>query len=242
MPIRRNHHVLAVHDVRRAAAFFTDALGFRVVGEPPGWVFVARDGCTIMLGECRDALAPAALGDHASFAYLLVDDADALQRAWSAKAPEAVGALAAKPWGMREFTVRTPEGHRFTVGEPVVAAAPPTLRAFAESWLAAFNARDLDAIMAHYAEDVEHSSPTVRRLLGEPSGIVRGKRDLRAYFEKALAAAPPDLHYRLLSLHEGVGGVTLVYHRTGGKVVAETFHLDARGLVWRAFVAHADPA
>ena len=59
-----------------------------------------------------------------------------------------------------------------------------------ESWLAAWNAGDLDAIMAHYAEDVEHSSPTVARLLGEPSGVVRGKPALRAYFAKALAASP----------------------------------------------------
>lgn len=129
--------------------------------------------------------------------------------------------------------------------------------AFARSWLGAFDAQDpdvpagtpspravarrLDAIMAHYAEQVEHSSPTVVRVLGEPSGIVRGKAALRAYFEKALAAAPADLHYELLRLHVGVDGVTLVYHRTGGKIVAETFHFDKAGLVVRAFVAHAEP-
>lgn len=94
--------------------------------------------------------------------------------------------------------------------------------------------------MAHYADDVEHSSPTVVRVLGEPSGIVRGKPALRAYFEKALAAAPLDLRYEPLRLHVGVSGLTLAYHRTGGKIVAETFHFDARGLVVRAFVAHAE--
>ena len=112
--------------------------------------------------------------------------------------------------------------------------------AFARTWLAAFNARDLDAILAHYADGIEHSSPTVVRVLGEPSGIVRGKAALRAYFEKALASAPKDLHYEPLRLHVGVDGLTLVYHRTGGKIVAETFHFDARGLVLRAFVAHAE--
>lgn len=112
---------------------------------------------------------------------------------------------------------------------------------FARSWLDAFNARDLDAILAHYAEDIEHSSPTVVRVLGEPSGIVRGKKALRDYFAKALAAAPPDLHYEPLRLHVGVDGLTLVYHRTGGKIVAETFHFDPTGLVMRAFVAHALP-
>lgn len=111
---------------------------------------------------------------------------------------------------------------------------------FAQSWLAAFNAKDLDAILAHYAEDVEHSSPTVVRLLGEPSGIVRGKQALRAYFEKALANAGPSLKFEPLRLHIGVDGCTLVYHRTGGKIVAETFHFDGEGKVTRAFVAHAE--
>jgi hypothetical protein len=29
-------------------------LGFRIVAEPDGWIFVAKDGCMIMLGECPD--------------------------------------------------------------------------------------------------------------------------------------------------------------------------------------------
>jgi ketosteroid isomerase-like protein len=135
--------------------------------------------------------------------------------------------------------------------------------AFARSWLGAFNARDVDAITAHYAETIEHSSPTVVRLLGEPSGVVRGKAALRAYFVKALDAAGPGLHYDLQRVYVGAHGVTILYHRSGGtagaraedtdgggaprapeapsrKLVAETFHFDAAGLVARAFVAHAE--
>ena len=112
--------------------------------------------------------------------------------------------------------------------------------AFAKSWMDAFNAGDVDAIMAHYAEDVEHSSPTVVRLLSEPSGVVRGKPSLRAYFEKALASAGQGLHFDLQRLYVGAHGVTLCYHRSGGKLVAESFQFDERGLVRRAFVAHAD--
>jgi len=114
---------------------------------------------------------------------------------------------------------------------------------FARSWIAAFNAADLDAILAHYAEGIEHSSPTVVRLLGEPSGVVRGKAALRAYFAKALANAP-GLTFEMTRLHVGVDGVTLLYQRRvrepGTKLVAETFWFDAHGKVKRAFVAHAD--
>jgi ketosteroid isomerase-like protein len=112
--------------------------------------------------------------------------------------------------------------------------------AFAQSWLAAFNAHDLDAILAHYAEDVEHSSPTVVRLLAEPSGVVRGKAALRTYFAKALGSAGPGSRFDLRRAYVGAHGVTLLYDRTGGKLVAETFWFDERGLVRRAFVAHAE--
>ena len=61
-PILQNHYVLAVHDVRRSAKFYVEMLGFRIVNEPPGWIFVARDNCMIMLGECPDDMAPSELG------------------------------------------------------------------------------------------------------------------------------------------------------------------------------------
>lgn len=234
--------MLAVHDLRATARFFVDALGFRLVGEPPGWAFVARDACMVMLGECREALHPSKLGDHATFAYLVVDDVDALRREWEARGA-APGPVEDKPWGFREFTLRTPEGHRFTVGAAIrrAPATPPDPAAFAQSWLAAFNAGDLEAILAHYADGIEHASPTVVRLLGEPSGVVRGKAALRAYYEKALAAAGPGLRYDMTKLYVGVRGLTMLYNRSGGKLVAETFELDADGRIERSYVAHAEP-
>ncbi len=73
--ILQNHFVLAVHDLQGSARFFQD-LGFQVTSEPPGWVFLQRDNCMVMLGECRDAIHPSKLGDHSYFGYLRVDDAD----------------------------------------------------------------------------------------------------------------------------------------------------------------------
>ena len=73
--IVQNHYVLAVHDLRASSRFFED-LGFKVTMEPEGWVFVQRDNCMVMLGECPDALPPGKLGDHSYFGYLRMDDAD----------------------------------------------------------------------------------------------------------------------------------------------------------------------
>lgn len=114
--ILRNHYVLAVHDVTASARFYTDVLGFRIVAEPSGWIFVERDGCTIMLGECPESLPASALGDHSYFGYLNVDDVDAFY-AQAQRAGAALGGVMQKPWGMREFALRTPDGHRIMIGQ-----------------------------------------------------------------------------------------------------------------------------
>ncbi|MET0621793.1 MAG: VOC family protein [Pyrinomonadaceae bacterium] len=115
--ILQNHYVLAVHDLKISAGFFVDNLGFRVAAEPPGWVFVAKDNCMIMLGECRDAIPAGELGDHSYFGYLRVDDVDRYYDELKAKGVEVSSPLADKPWGMREFGLRTPEGHRLMIGQ-----------------------------------------------------------------------------------------------------------------------------
>lgn len=122
--ILQNHHVLAVPDVRASARFFVEALGFRIVNEPPGWIFVARDNCMIMLGECRDAIHPSKLGDHSYFACLRVDDADAFLAQVTAAGVRPNAPIEDKPWGMREFALRAPDGFRLTIGQAIGAAEP----------------------------------------------------------------------------------------------------------------------
>ena len=86
--ILRNHYVIAVHDLTSCRVWYERVLGFQ--GEEVGedeWVFLRRDGVVIMAGLCRDAIAPSDLGDHQYFAYLVVDDVDAVHdRAVSEKA------------------------------------------------------------------------------------------------------------------------------------------------------------
>lgn len=114
--ILQNHHVLAVHDLRISAAFFA-SLGFSVVAEPEGWIFLKRDNCMVMLGHCPDALPPGALGDHSYFGYLRVDDVDAYYEELRARGVVPVRPPETKPWEMREFAVVSPEGHRLTIGQ-----------------------------------------------------------------------------------------------------------------------------
>src|ERR1044072_6728043 len=115
--ILQNHYVLAVHDIRKSADFFVDNLGFQVTAEPFGWVFVKKDNCMIMLGECRDAIPARELGDHSYFGYLRVDAAASYYEELKGKGIEMSPPVPDKPWGIREFGLRTPEGHRLMIGQ-----------------------------------------------------------------------------------------------------------------------------
>jgi uncharacterized glyoxalase superfamily protein PhnB len=115
--IERTLHVIAVPDLGRAKNFYCDVLGFdeEDMGDG-GWRMFVSGACRIMAGECRDALAPAALGDHSYFAYLVVDDVDAFFARVNGRA-EIGKPLRDEPWGMREFGVRAPDGHRIMIGQ-----------------------------------------------------------------------------------------------------------------------------
>ena len=116
----RPRHVIAVPDLARSAAWYRDVLGFEVheLGDP-GWRWFQRDACVILAGECPDALAPADTGDHAWFAYIEVDGIDALHIELAARGIDTIKPLRDEPWGMREFGVRTIDGHRMMFGEAV---------------------------------------------------------------------------------------------------------------------------
>jgi catechol 2,3-dioxygenase-like lactoylglutathione lyase family enzyme len=114
--ILQNHSVLAVHDLKRSAEFYVTMLGFDAVAEPPGWIFVAKDDCMIMLGECPDDMHPSELGCHSYFAYLRVEDADAYYNDPEAKGADFTSRIEDKPWKMREFGVRAFDGYRIMIG------------------------------------------------------------------------------------------------------------------------------
>ena len=122
MKILQNHYVLAVHNVRESAAFYVDKLGFEIVSEPAGWIFVSKDNCVIMLGECPDDMHPSELGCHNYFAYLRVDDANAYYAQLQRSGIAPLSPLADEPWGMREFSIKTPDGHRIRIGQSLAAS------------------------------------------------------------------------------------------------------------------------
>jgi ketosteroid isomerase-like protein len=113
--------------------------------------------------------------------------------------------------------------------------------AFAQEWIAAWNAHDLDRVLSHYAADVEVSSPLAAERVPGSGGYVRGTTALRAYWEPALAANP-DLHFELESVLTAVDGCTILYRNHRGQQVAESLFWNDAGLVTRAAVAYGPAA
>lgn len=56
---------------------------------------------------------------------------------------------------------------------------------WAEQWVRDWNGRDLDAVLAHFEDEVAFTSPRALAVVG--AGTVRGKPALRAYWTRALA-------------------------------------------------------
>lgn len=109
--------VLAVQDLETSASFYRDVLGFEVseLGDP-GWLVFSLGTCVIMAGECPDDLPAADTGSHSYFAYLHIDDIDGYFEQISRAGAPIVKPLKDEPWGMREFAIRTNDGHRIMFG------------------------------------------------------------------------------------------------------------------------------
>jgi len=115
--------------------------------------------------------------------------------------------------------------------------SPQFAAQFAEEWVAVWNSRDLDRILAHYADDFEMASPYIAAITGEPSGVLKGKAAVAAYWAKALARLP-TLRFELHSILVGAESVVIYYKGVSG-MVAELFSFNPSGKVSRSSAHYA---
>jgi hypothetical protein len=55
---------------------------------------------------------------------------------------------------------------------------------FADAWIAAWNRRDVEAVLAHYAEDARFVSPVARAVVGR--AVLCNKQELAGYWRGAV--------------------------------------------------------
>ncbi|HEY5949601.1 MAG TPA: nuclear transport factor 2 family protein, partial [Kofleriaceae bacterium] len=67
---------------------------------------------------------------------------------------------------------------------------PARLVEIARRWLACFEARDLDGLLALYADDATHTSPKIRVRHPDTGGLLRGKPAMRAWWQDSFDRLP----------------------------------------------------
>ncbi len=104
----------------------------------------------------------------------------------------------------------------------------------ARSWLRAFNAHDVDALVALYDEQATHTSPKIRALHPETGGHLQGKAALARWWRDAIVRLP-TLRYEATALTADDDRVFLEYLRhVAGEPplpVAEVFEVRAGRIV-----------
>lgn len=107
---------------------------------------------------------------------------------------------------------------------------------FAKAWYGAWNAHDIDAIMACYSASIRHSSPFIKKYNGTDDLNLEGTAAVRNYFARALARNP-TLRFDPMHITVGLESVVLVYTRMTGDLAAEAFWFDDAGKIVRS-VSH----
>lgn len=96
----------------------------------------------------------------------------------------------------------------------------PEPESFADHWIRAWNNRDVEAVLTHYADDVVFTSPTARRVVPASGGTIYGKHELREYWTRALRGNQ-GLHFELVGVYQGVDTIVLHYRNQVGAFVNE---------------------
>jgi DNA-binding transcriptional MerR regulator/catechol 2,3-dioxygenase-like lactoylglutathione lyase family enzyme len=105
---------IPVADMERSIAYYQEALGFRMA-----WRLAPAHLVCLASGDIELLLLVPWAGDGPpppQSAYVFVEDPDALCAEYRQAGADIADPVASRSYGMRDFVVRDPDGHRFTLG------------------------------------------------------------------------------------------------------------------------------
>jgi len=117
--------ILGVPDVLASVEYFRAVLGFEcsaeaifggVGGEGAAYALMQRGGAMLHLQIRRRPLHFEGRNVHEGDVYLYVDDVDALYAEYRSKNVKVYRELENEQYGVRDFTIETPDGHRLAFG------------------------------------------------------------------------------------------------------------------------------
>ena len=86
---------------------------------------------------------------------------------------------------------------------------------FGRDWEAAWNRRDVEAILKHFDDDVVFTSPVVKQIGFSEDGAVNGKDALRRYWTAGLALSP-DLRFQVTKVYQGTNTLVIAFKNQNG--------------------------
>jgi ketosteroid isomerase-like protein len=84
----------------------------------------------------------------------------------------------------------------------------PEALAWANEWIANWNRKDADAVLTHFTDDCEFTSPRAAAIMGKAR--VSGKNELTEYWTSGLRAVH-SLHFELDNVIAGGSHLAIVY-------------------------------
>jgi catechol 2,3-dioxygenase-like lactoylglutathione lyase family enzyme len=107
--------ILPVYRMDDSLAFYRDVLGFEVA-----WIWEDHGYAAVRCGEIEFHLdVQDSFATYRAHSYLFVDQAEEIYADYQNKGVDIVRQLEQKPWGVKEFTFRDPNGHLFRVAQEV---------------------------------------------------------------------------------------------------------------------------
>jgi uncharacterized protein (TIGR02246 family) len=111
------------------------------------------------------------------------------------------------------------------------------LATLGREWIAAWNSHDLERVLSLYAEDSEMTSDKIPVFGFDPSGTLRGKDKIRAYWGTALKQLP-NLHFDLIDTYVSPDSIVVFYQNERGAKICEYLRLDAEGKIKQGSANH----
>ena len=115
--------------------------------------------------------------------------------------------------------------------------AAADLATLGREWIAAWNSHDLERVLSLYAEDSEMTSDKIPVFGFDPSGTLRGKDKIRAYWGTALKQLP-NLHFDLIDTYVSPDSIVVFYQNERGAKICEYLRLDAEGKIKQGSANH----
>lgn len=85
-------------------------------------------------------------------------------------------------------------------------------QSIAFKWFEAFNVHNLEQLLSLYDDHAEHFSPKLKIRKPETDGLIKGKNELRTWWQDAFDRLP-TLHYKVTSLTANSDRVFMEYIR-----------------------------